>query len=99
MCARIYLNGDGLGKGTHLSFFFKQKVMLTLLNQVGKKRHFRPDPQLSLFQRPGRKEMNIASGYPMFIRIEHLLNGGFVKDDSIFLCIVVDIADLPKIIP
>ena len=22
MCARIYLNGDGLGKGTHLSFFF-----------------------------------------------------------------------------
>ena len=43
--------------------------------------------------------MNFASGCPMFIRIEHLLNGGFVKDDSIFLCIVVDIADLPKIIP
>ncbi|KAL5491317.1 hypothetical protein EMCRGX_G016580 [Ephydatia muelleri] len=22
MCARVYLNGDGMGKGTHLSFFF-----------------------------------------------------------------------------
>jgi len=22
MCARAYLNGDGLGKGSHLSFFF-----------------------------------------------------------------------------
>ena len=45
---RPFLNGDGLGKGTHLSFFlvlmrgpfdalltwlFKQKVMLTLINQ------------------------------------------------------------------
>ena len=117
MCARIYLNGDGLGKGTHLSFFFvimrgpfdalltwpfKQKVMLTLLNQVGKKHvtdHFRPDPQSSSFQRPGRKEMNIASGCPMFIRIEHLMSGGYIKDDSIFLRIVVDTADLPKIIP
>ena len=117
MCARIYLNGDGLGKGTHLSFFFvimrgpfdalltwpfKQKVMLTLINQAGKKHvtdHFRPDPQSSSFQRPGRKEMNIASGCPMFIRIEHLMNGGFIKDDSIFLRIVVDTADLPRVIP
>lgn len=117
MCARIYLNGDGLGKGTHLSFFFvimrgpfdalltwpfKQKVMLTLINQTGKKHvtdHFRPDPQSSSFQRPGRKEMNIASGCPMFIRIDHLMTGGFIKDDSIFLRIVVDTADLPRIIP
>ena len=22
MCARIYLNGDGMGKGTHVSLFF-----------------------------------------------------------------------------
>ena len=47
MCARAYLNGDGLGKGTHLSFFFvimrgpydallpwpfRQKVTVTLIN-------------------------------------------------------------------
>ena len=103
MCARVYLNGDGLGKGTHLSFFFvilrgpfdallvwpfKQKVTLTLINQAGKKHvtdSFCPDPHSSSFQRPGRKEMNIASGYPMFIRVEHVLNGGFIKDDCIFL--------------
>jgi len=22
MCARLYLNGDGMGKGTHVSLFF-----------------------------------------------------------------------------
>ena len=117
MCARVYLNGDGLGKGTHLSFFFvlmrgpsdvlltwpfKQKVTLSLINQSGEKHvtdSFRPDPQSSSFQRPGRKKMNIASGCPMFIRVEHLLNGGFVKDDSIFLRIVVDTSDLPKVVP
>ena len=115
MCARIYLNGDGMGENTHLSFFFvvmrgpfdgllqwpfKQKVTLTLLNQSGKKHvsdSFRPDPNSSSFQRPGWCEMNIASGCPMFIRLEHLLNGGFVKDDCIYVRIVVDTSDLPKI--
>ena len=112
MCARVYLNGDGMGKGTHLSFFFvvmkgpfdallpwpfKQKVTLTIINQSGKKHvtdTFRPDPQSSSFQRPSVKEMNVASGCPMFIRQEHLLNGGFVKDDCIFLKVVVDITGI-----
>ena len=115
MCARIYLNGDGMGKNTHLSFFFvvmrgpfdgllqwpfKQKVTLTLLNQAGKKPvsdSFRPDPNSSSFQYPGCREMNIASGCPMFIRLEHLLNGGFDKDDCIYITVVVDVSDLPKI--
>ena len=117
MCARIYLNGDGMGKGSHLSFFFvimrgpfdallhwpfKQKVTLTLINQEGKKHisdSFRPDPHSSSFQRPGRREMNIASGCPMFIRTDHLTNGGFVKDDSIYVRVVVDTVDLPRVIP
>lgn len=117
MCARIYLNGDGLGKGTHMSFFFvimrgpiddllpwpfKQKVTLALLNQTGKKHvtdSFRPDPHSSSFQRPGRREMNIASGCPMFIRQEHLVNGGFVKDDCIYIRVLVDTAELPKVLP
>ncbi|KAL5491284.1 hypothetical protein EMCRGX_G016542 [Ephydatia muelleri] len=49
MCARVYLNGDGMGKGTHLSFYFvvmkgpldallpwpfNQKVSLTIINQT-----------------------------------------------------------------
>lgn len=103
MCCRIYLNGDGLGKGTHMSFFFvimrgpfdallewpfKQKVTLTLLNQQGRPSvtdSFRPDEQSSSFQRPLRREMNIATGCPMFIKIDHLLNGGFVKNDCIYV--------------
>ena len=102
MCARVYLNGDGMGKGTHLSFFFvvmkgpfdallpwpfKQKVTLTIINQAGKMGvtdTYRPDPQSSSFQRP-TQEMNVGSGFLMFIRHEQLLNGGFVKDDCIFL--------------
>ena len=114
MCARVYLNGDGMGKGTHLSFFFvvmkgpfdallpwpfKQKVTLTIINQSGKKHvtdTFRPDPQSSSFQRPSVKEMNVASGCPMFIRQENLLNGGFVKDGCIFLRVMVDTSNLPS---
>ena len=64
------VNGDGMGKNTHLSFFFvvmrgpfdglltwpfKQKVTLTLLNQTGKKHvldSFHPNPNLSSFQCP-----------------------------------------------
>ena len=118
MCTRVDLNGDGLGKNTHFSFFFvimrgpydpllpwpfRQKVTLMLLNQTGKKHvtdHFRPDPHSSSFQRPGNKrEMNIASGCPMFIRIEDLLSGGFVKDDAAYIQIVVDTSDLPEIMP
>lgn len=49
MCVRVYLNGDGMGKGTHISVFFvimksehdsllswpfKQSVQFTLINQV-----------------------------------------------------------------
>ena len=108
MCARVYLNGDGMGKGTHLSFFFvvmkgpfdvllpwpfKQKVTLTIINQAGKKHvsdTFRPDAQSNSFQRPTQKEMNVASGSPMFIGQDQLLNGGFVKDDCIFLRAIVD---------
>ncbi|XP_038617396.1 TNF receptor-associated factor 5 [Tachyglossus aculeatus] len=54
LCARAYLNGDGSGKGTHLSLYFvvmkgefdsllqwpfKQKVTMMLLDQSGKKNH------------------------------------------------------------
>nr|XP_022333101.1 TNF receptor-associated factor 3-like isoform X1 [Crassostrea virginica]XP_022333102.1 TNF receptor-associated factor 3-like isoform X1 [Crassostrea virginica] len=54
MCARVYLNGDGMGKGTHLSLFFvvmrgeydallpwpfQQKVSLMLLDQDSFRRH------------------------------------------------------------
>jgi len=54
MCARLYLNGDGMGRGTHVSLFFvimrgqydallkwpfRQKVTLMFLDQSGKDQH------------------------------------------------------------
>ncbi|XP_047200868.1 TNF receptor-associated factor 3 [Girardinichthys multiradiatus] len=54
MCARVYLNGDGMGKSTHLSLFFvvmkgeydallpwpfKQKVTLMLMDQGPSRKH------------------------------------------------------------
>ena len=54
LCLRLYLNGDGSGKGTHLSFFltvmkgeydallpwpFLQTATLMLLDQTSKKKH------------------------------------------------------------
>ncbi|KAI0237876.1 TNF receptor-associated factor 3 [Lamellibrachia satsuma] len=112
MCGRVYLNGDGMGKGTHLSLFFvlmrgeydallewpfRQKVTLSLLDQSPARRDlsdtFRPDPTSSSFRRP-TTEMNIASGCPMFISHGDLQNSRFLKDDTIYMKIVVDTADL-----
>ena len=54
MCARVYLNGDGAGRGSHVSLFFvvmlgdydellswpfSQRVALSLLDQRGTRRH------------------------------------------------------------
>ncbi|XP_061172327.1 TNF receptor-associated factor 3-like [Saccostrea echinata] len=54
MCARVYLNGDGMGKGTHFSIFFvvmqgeydallpwpfRQKVTFQIIDQSGSRRH------------------------------------------------------------
>jgi len=53
MCARVYLNGDGAGRGSHVSLFFvvmqgdydellawpfRQRVTLSLLDQRGTRR-------------------------------------------------------------
>ena len=113
MCARLYLNGDGMGRGTHLSLFFvvmrgeydsllpwpfHQKVTLVLIDQEGH-RHisdtFRPDPSSPSFKRP-QSEMNIASGCPLFVSLATLDGGGYVKDDTMFIKIVVDTTDLHR---
>ena len=111
MCARIYLNGDGMGKGTHMSIFlvvmrgkydallrwpFRQKVTFMLLNQDNVEHvtdAFRPDPKSSSFQRP-RRETNFASGCPMFCSLAELNNHAYVRDDTMFLKIIVDTSDL-----
>ncbi|XP_076441868.1 TNF receptor-associated factor 3-like isoform X2 [Babylonia areolata] len=110
LCSRIYLNGDGMGKTTHLSLFFvvmrgeydalltwpfRQKVTLTLLDQTPEKRHltdsFQPDPNSTSFQRPV-SEMNVASGCPLFVSHSVLENenNGYLRDDAIFIRILID---------
>ncbi|CAL1529666.1 unnamed protein product, partial [Lymnaea stagnalis] len=58
MCARVYLNGDGIGRGTHMSLYFvvmkgeydallawpfQQRVSLVLLDQSPEKRHLKDE--------------------------------------------------------
>lgn len=111
MCARIYLNGDGMGRGTHISVFFvvmrsqydailrwpfRQKVTFMLMDQDNVEHvidAFRPDPSSSSFQRP-RRETNIASGCPMFCSLTELNNHAYVRDDAMFIKIIVDTSDL-----
>ena len=111
LCARLYLNGDGMGKGTHLSLFFvvmrgeydallpwpfQQKVTLVLMDQTYG-RHvsdtFRPDPTSSSFKKP-RNEMNIASGCPLFVPLSTLDGGDYIRDDTLFIKVVVDTSDV-----
>lgn len=118
LCARAYLNGDGSGKGSFLSLYFvvmkgefdsllswpfKQKVTLMLIDQSGKKNHiidvFKADPHSSSFKRP-EGEMNIASGCPRFVshtQMENPKNACYIKDDTIFIKVAVDLTDLEEL--
>ena len=108
LCLRMYMDGDGSGKGTHLSFFltiikgeydallpwpFSQMVTLMLLDQGIGKNHvvqcFKPEVSSSSFWRP-HSEMNIASGCPKFAPLSMLYNSNFVKNDTIFLKVIID---------
>ncbi|XP_046855653.1 TNF receptor-associated factor 3-like [Xenia sp. Carnegie-2017] len=107
MCAKIYMNGDGFGKGTHLSLFFvvvkgdydalqtwpfQKKITMMLMDQ-GNGDHmidaFHSDPQNSSFQRP-KSDMNIACGSPLFMALESLKNRQYIKDDTLFMKMIVD---------
>ncbi|XP_019626158.1 PREDICTED: TNF receptor-associated factor 2-like [Branchiostoma belcheri] len=113
MCARIYLNGDGMGKGSHIGLYFvlmrghfdgllrwpfRQKVTFMLLDQNNREHvidAFRPDPTSSSFKRP-TSDLNIASGCPLFMPHSQLesTRHAYVRDDAIFLKIIVDTSDL-----
>ena len=116
MCARMYPNGDGMGKGSHLSLFFvvmkgnfdailpwpfKQRVTFCLINQQGGEHvmdSFRPDQNSSSFKRP-TSDMNIASGCPLFVRIDDLTNpkNGYMKDDTLFIKVIIDTSDIVEL--
>jgi len=111
MCAGLYLNGDGKGRGTHISVFFvvmrgeydallrwpfRQKVTFMLLDQDNVEHvidTFKPDPNSCSFERP-RRETNIASGCPMFCSLDELNNHAYIRDDTMFIKVIVDITDL-----
>ncbi|CAF1403086.1 unnamed protein product [Adineta ricciae] len=116
MRGRIYLNGDGNARRTHISLFFvlmrseydailrfpfSYKVTFCLFDQTPAQRHiidsFRPDIKSNSFQRP-RSEMNIASGIPKFFSLELLQDevNPYVRDDTMFIKIMVDFGDMPK---
>ena len=131
ICCRCYLNGDGIGQGTHFSLFFvvmnglydallswpfHQRVTMTLLNQFGgwhASDTFRPYVRSSTTSSQCRytlqklalrvalyifctccREIDKATGYPCFIRIEDFLHGGYIKEDCVFVKVVVDCSDL-----
>ncbi|XP_060562563.1 TNF receptor-associated factor 3-like [Ruditapes philippinarum] len=110
MCARVYLNGDGMGKGSHMSLFFvvmrgeydnllpwpfQQKVTMTLLDQET------GQCNLSDSFRPdptsSRKpttDMNIASGCPLFVSHTVLETAKYVRDDTIVIMFQVDMLNV-----
>ena len=111
VCARLYPNGDGMGKGTHVSVFFvimrgeydallpwpfAQKVHFRIIDQDGIRDAndaFRPNADSSSFKKP-TSDMNIASGCPKLLSHANIRQGGYVKNDTMFVRINVDMETL-----
>ena len=101
MCVCIFLNGDGAGRGTHISVVFcvlpgqydtslrwpfRQKVTVMLLDQDFESHitaSFIPDPDSDFFQR-----------CPMFCSLEELNRHAYVRNDVMFLKVIVDTTGL-----
>ncbi|CAF3606472.1 unnamed protein product [Adineta steineri] len=118
MRARLYLQGDGTARRTHLSLFFllmkgdydallkwpfEHKVTFCLFDQTGNNRHmidsFRPDGKSASYQRP-TGDANIATGIPKFCPLPMIQqdDNAYVRDDTLFLKIIVDLNETPKMI-
>jgi len=86
-----------------LTWPFSHKVTFCLFDQTGNNRHiidsFRPDVKSNSFQRP-KTDANIASGIPKFFPLPMIQqdDNPYVRDDTLFLKIVVDLNDTPKMI-
>ena len=95
-----------LMKGEHdalLSWPFGFKVTFCLIDQTDNKQHiidsFRPDVKSNSFQRP-KTDMNIASGIPRFFPLPMIQqdDNAYVREDTLFLRIIVDLDETPKMI-
>jgi TNF receptor-associated factor 2 len=82
---------------------FGYKVTFCLFDQTGNNRHiidsFRPDVKSTSFQRP-KTDANIASGIPKFFPLPMIQqdDNHYVREDTLFLKIVVDLNETPKMI-
>ena len=105
MCLCLYIMGDGIGKGTHLSLFFvvmrgefdnilqwpfTYKVTFKLINQAGGRDIVDTFKPHVLKPSQDNNSMNNASGCPCFISHSVLEQGGFVADDTIFIKCTID---------
>ncbi|KAK5898962.1 hypothetical protein CesoFtcFv8_008491 [Champsocephalus esox] len=120
MASKVYLNGDGEGRGTHLSLYvvlmvgdfdallpwpFRQTVALSVLDQSGAGNHqslsFKPDLTSKSFQRPTDETAgNVAVGFSCFIpliKLEEPQNAAYVKEDTMFVKVKVDMAGFEQL--
>ena len=94
----FYHNFLRLSKGDYdalQTWPFQKKITMMLLDQDNGDHMidaFNSDPHSSSFQRP-MSSMNIASGLPLFMPLDSLNNRQFIKDDVLFIKIVVDPRD------
>ena len=125
-CIRLYLNGDGTARGTHVSIFlvilrgefdsllkwpFSYRVSFCLCDQrttlegdgTQTPKHviesFRPDIQSISFTEP-YLGMNIASGIPKLLPLPYFEQPSeinhYVVNDTMFIKLFIDFADLPR---
>ena len=114
LCASVCLNGDGKGKGSHISIFvsilkgaydgllkwpFDYRVTFFLLDQnddPNERKHVRfsikpnPCPENEPFLGRPRLEKNASFGGAKFVRHEDVETRKYIKDDTIFIKVVVD---------
>ena len=82
---------------------FGNKVTFCLFDQTGANRHiidsFRPDTKSNSFQRP-KTDANVASGIPKFFPLPMIQqdDNSYVRDDTLFLKIIVDMNETPKML-
>ena len=101
VCLRLFLDGNRIGHGTHLSLFLvimksEYDDILRWPFQKNQKDRSKdhaeqmlPDKDSASFQKP-TKEMNIAIKYPLFIQLDRLRTEGFLKNENIFLEIKIE---------
>ena len=104
MALRVYANGDGAGKGTHLSVFaaisegeydaglkwpFVGKMTVTLLNQLQDMNHH---SVVIPFNATSNRKVGDSLGIPAYIP-HSTLSLRYLKDDALYFRVSVEVTD------